>query len=157
MLAINDLNMKLRIHHIFDIIRDLGKNSLFNKHEYGHSYHIIANKIKNHDYDSIQLVIECDDICLGCNKLNNGECIDLINHRKDYLKKEDFNNYLDKRILDVLNIKKGAIIKLNNLIEITDEYIKNIEYIYEGNDVAHTIERKENVMKGLVILKNIIN
>ena len=38
-------NMELRIHHIFDIIRDFGSNKTFEKHAFGHSYHFIAEKI----------------------------------------------------------------------------------------------------------------
>ncbi len=145
--------MKLRIHHIFDIIRDYGKNIKFQKHEYGHSYHIIANKLIQNKDEPIQIVIKCDDVCTGCIKYHNGKCLDIITHRQDFTLKEEFNNYLDKRILGVLKINEGDVISFKEIIDKADEYIKNIKYIYDGNDIMNTKVRKENVEKGLIKLQ----
>ncbi len=148
------IEVELRIHHIFDIIRDIGRNKILEKHEYGHSYHIIAKKILNNEFEIIKIVVKSDDVCRGCVKLYDGKCIDIIDHRKDFLKKEEFNNYLDNRIMKVLNINNDDIFTFKDIFQLTKEYLKNIEYIYEGNDIIHTQERKKNVEKGLLKLKN---
>ena len=145
--------MELRIHHIFDIIRDIGKNKILEKHEYCHSYHIIANKILNKEFETIKIIVKNDDVCRGFVKLYDEKCIDIIDHRKVYLKKEEFNNFLDNKIIKVLKIKNGDTYTFKEILQLTEEYVKNIEYIYKGNDIIHTNERKKNVEKGLLKLR----
>ena len=76
-------------------------------------------------------------------------CDDLITHRTDFISKEDFNNYIDKRIIKVCNIETGIVYTPRLLCEFANKYIENIELIYQGNDLEHTLLRKENVLKGL--------
>jgi hypothetical protein len=144
--------LNLRIHHIFDIIRDLGQNKEIKEHEYGHSYHIIAKKIYSKTQE-FKLTISNDDICNNCTKLINNKCIDTIDHRKDYSEKELFNNYLDKRIMSIMGFYEGQIFSLDEFLNKADLYVKNIGYIYSGNDEKHTQDRKSNVFKGLDILR----
>ena len=148
------IKMELRIHHIFDIIRDIGKGKILEKHEYGHSYHIIAKKILNEEFEIIKIVVKSDDVCRGCVKLYDGKCIDIIDHRNDFTKKDEFNNYLDNRIIKVLEINNCDTFTFKEILQLTEEYLKNIEFIYEGNDILHTQERKKNVEKGILKLKN---
>ena len=35
------------------------------------------------------------------------------------------------------------------LVKRGNQYIRNIEYIYEGNDAEHTAQRRQNVIRGL--------
>ena len=145
--------LKLRIHHVFDIIRDFGSNKKFEKHIYGHSYHIVANNIYEKKINKFKIVVSSDDICKNCIKLVNNKCIDSILHRKDFNKKEAFNNYLDNRIMEVLNLREYETMSLEELSKISNKYIDNIEYIYKGNDENHTQERKKNVVKGIKKIK----
>ena len=87
-------------------------------------------------------------------KLYDGKCIDIIDHRNDFTKKDEFNNYLDNRIIKVLEINNGDTFTFKEILQLTEEYLKNIEFIYEGNDILHTQERKKNVEKGILKLKN---
>lgn len=145
--------IKLRIHHIFDIIRDYGLKKKIEEHKYGHSYHIIANKIYKKNIQEMKLVVSSDDICKNCIKLVDNNCIDKIDHRKDYHDKELFNNYLDKRIMDIMNLEEFKILSFEELIKRSNKYIDNIEYIYDGNEDKHTQERKLNVQKGIEQIK----
>ena len=148
--------LKLRIHHIFDIIRDLGANKTFEKHSYDHSYHKVAKSIIEKNNHAFKIVVSTDDICKNCIKLEDNKCTDDIFHRKDFSQKEKFNDYLDNRINKILNLKENETTTLKNLINIADKYIENIEYIYDGNDEINTKERKINVINGIAKLKNII-
>ena len=141
--------MKIRIHHFFDIIRDFGSGKKIVPHPHGHSYHIVAEQIRENANLELELVIASDEICKGCSHLINGVCDDKITHRIDFKGKEDFNNHLDRRIMQACNLDSFTKYSPEKLCKIATKYLKNIEYIYEGNDPEHTLIRKENVLKGL--------
>lgn len=140
--------MQIRIHHFFDIIRDFGRGRVIDPHKYQHSYHTIAQKINEQPDMDLTLVIRSDAVCVGCIHLKNSNCDDTISHRKDFLGKEDFNNYLDKRIMETCGIEISALYSPKELCENAHEYLGKIEFIYEGNDPEHTDTRKENVFRG---------
>ncbi|MEN8117524.1 MAG: hypothetical protein ABFS16_11120 [Bacteroidota bacterium] len=141
--------MKLRIHHFFDIIRDFGTGNEILPHSYGHAYHMVANSMRNNAELELELVVASDEVCFGCLHLVNGNCDDLITNRLDFKGKEDFNNYLDKRILQVCEIDITKKYTPKVLCKIAAKYIENIEFIYDGNDSEHNKKRKEAVIKGL--------
>lgn len=143
--------MKLKIHHFFDIIRDFGIGKDFNPHPYQHSYHKVAQAIWQNPETEVEIVTHSDGVCEGCIHLVETSCNDIITHRKDFSLKEKFNNYLDSRIIDICGIDISKKYKLISLLQFSDKYIENIEFIYEGNDARHTAKRKENVLKGLKI------
>jgi hypothetical protein len=141
--------MRLRIHHFFDIIRDFGAGKEFQPHPYLHSYHKIANIILKQPLIKIEIVTESDSVCVGCIKLKGKRCTDIITHRKDFKGKEEFNNYLDIRIMDICEIEENSVTTPASLIKASEKYITNIHFIYSGNDKEHTEMRKTNVMKGV--------
>lgn len=141
--------MKLRVHHFFDIIRDFGSGKEISPHPYGHSYHIIAEKIRNNPYVPVQLVIGCDDVCEGCNHKSNNQCTDTISHRKDFASKEEFNNHIDNRIMEVCKLNLQSFYTPIQLCNYTKTYINHAGYIYDGNDSDHTSQRIELVKRGL--------
>ncbi|MGD1815774.1 MAG: DUF1284 domain-containing protein [Pleomorphochaeta sp.] len=145
--------INIRIHHFFDIIRDYGSGKIIQPHPYGHSLHLISQKITSGEIKEMRLVIECDAICENCNKLFDNHCIDTISHRKDFKSKEQFNNYLDNRIMETLGLKKGQTITCAELINLSTLYLDNIDYIYLGNDTEHTKNRAANVKKGISLMK----
>lgn len=140
--------MKLRIHHFYDIIRDFGKGKSITPHAYGHSYHKVADTLQVQPEKSIEIVLGCDDVCTGCTFLVDSHCIDIINHRQDFSRKEKFNNYLDKRIMKICKIKPGEHYTALELCEKATPYIDRIEWIYNGNKPVHTADRKKNFIKG---------
>jgi hypothetical protein len=141
--------MKLRIHHFFDIIRDYGAEKELQPHPYLHSYHKVANIILKNPFIRLEIVIASDSVCEGCIKLKGNICTDIITHRNDIKGKEEFNNYLDARIMEVCSIRIGIVTTPASLIIASEQYINNIDYIYAGNDKEHTEMRKINVMKGI--------
>lgn len=79
----------------------------------------------------------------------------MISHRHDFTLKEEFNNYLDSRIFGVLKINEGDVVSFIEIVNKADEYLQNIAYIYSGNDIVNTNERKKYVAKGLLKLNAI--
>jgi len=141
--------MKIRIHHFFDIIRDFGMGKEFTQHPYLHSYHKVAREINENPDLELEIVVKSDAVCTGCKQLRNSGCVDFISHRKDFTQKETFNNYLDNRIIAICEIHTSYKYSPKMLCEVAYKYLKNIEFIYEGNDKTHTQLRKDNVVKGL--------
>jgi hypothetical protein len=141
--------MKIRIHHFFDIIRDFGSGEEIVSHPHGHSYHIVADQIRNKTELKFELVLASDEICKGCMHLKKGKCDDIISHRSDFKGKEDFNNHLDERIIQVCKLEHSKKYSVMELCRIASRYVKNIEFVYEGNDFSHTFQRKKNVIRGL--------
>ena len=141
--------MELRIHHFYDIIRDFGSGKDIKPHPYGHSYYKVAELIRKNPNLQIKIVVGADAVCEGCKFLKDGKCLDKITHRKDFTSKEDFNNYLDKRIIKVSSFNEGDVLTPVELCKKAKSYLEKIEWVYEGNDPEHTEKRKENFINGL--------
>lgn len=141
--------IKLRIHHFFDILRDYGAGKELQPHPYGHSYHVIGKKIYENKLKEFEIVVDCDDICMNCSKIENGNCIDIIDHRSDFKMKDSFNDFIDKRIMEKLNLDEGAFVKVSDVLENANLYLDNIFYIYSGNSSDHTEKRRHNVELGV--------
>ena len=62
--------MKLRPHHILDIISKYGHDVQFGPHPYGHSLDIVAQKLLSNLELKIKLVLGADDVCAGLEKLD---------------------------------------------------------------------------------------
>ncbi|NQU51435.1 MAG: hypothetical protein HQ522_02740 [Bacteroidetes bacterium] len=142
--------MRLRIHHFFDIVRDFGSGKEISPHPHGNCYHTIAEEIRINSKLEFNLIVASDEICRGCSHLIDGVCDDVITHRTDFTGKEDFNNHLDKRIMEACGFEESKKYSPKLLCELAHKYLENIEYIYQGNDAAHTQKRKENVILGLI-------
>ena len=140
---------ELRIHHFFDIIRDYGAGNTLKPHVYGHSYHLIGNEIYNNDLAELKLIVNNDDICENCSRLDGDHCVDTIDHRTDFSSKEKFNDWIDSRIMAAMGYSDGQLVSVKDIILNADKYLDNIFEIYEGNDVEHTEMRKKNVRKGI--------
>jgi len=149
----NRNTVQLRIHHVFDIIRDIGAGREFTPHPYGHSYHLLADRLRREGDLQIRLIIENDEICRGCTHLSGGQCTDTISHRTDFSMKQDFNDYLDRRILSCLGIDAGLVLPFRELLSLGGRYLDQIEEIYRGNDRDNTLRRAENVRRGLEQLR----
>ncbi len=145
--------MKIRIHHFFDIIRDIGIGKEIHPHPYGHSYHKVAKTILQNPETEVEIVIGADQVCKGCVHLTGTSCNDSISHRKDFTSKEKFNDYLDSRIIEICKIDISKTYTIKSLLHFLKKYLENIELIYEGNDDKHTEKRKENVLIGGEVYK----
>jgi len=135
------------------MLRDLGAGKAPSAHEYGHSYHLLAEKLYAMKSGNIRLIINNDDVCCHCSQLKDGYCIDRIDHRRDFTMKELFNNYLDARIMETMGFLDNETVTLQIILDKSNLYVDNIFTLYDGNDESHTLKRKENVIKGIQILK----
>ena len=122
--------MKLRPHHILDIISGYGVGVEFKPRPYGHSNHIVAGKILSDLDTKIQLVVGADAVCQGCKHLlPNGQCDDVLSQLTPSPSKQAANDVLDCRLLDYLNIKLGAVMTVREYLEIVNKKVPGIESI----------------------------
>ena len=144
----------LRVHHVCDMVRDFGQELTLDTHPYGHSYSEIFHRIFTKD-SQIRFIIENDDVCQNCCKLIKNQCIDSIHHRKDFFSKQEFNNYLDQRIIDILEIDIMKEYSIQEFIPYLETYCENINTIYHGNEEENTKKRLQNVLRGINRIKTL--
>ncbi|MFT4105763.1 MAG: hypothetical protein QM657_08380 [Lacrimispora sp.] len=95
----------IKPHHFMDIIKLYGSGiEVFVPDEnMGHDFYKAANEIiKNHQIQ-LQLTIDGDDICRPCRMYQNKRCIDKV-YKPGYEYKNDYNQTLDKRLIENLNL-----------------------------------------------------
>jgi hypothetical protein len=145
--------LRLRPHHIIDIVRNIGNDREIVPHEYGHLVHIMTLEILGNAKQECQLIIENDDICRPCKMLDrHNRCTDILHQLDEPLSKQVYNDELDKRILDQLKIKAGEMMKIKDYLKRISADLDNIARI-----CTHPKEdpesRKNGLIKGLQKLK----
>jgi len=145
-------NLRMRPHHIIDIISDHGKNATYEPNPYGHSLHIVAPEILSNLELNIMLVLETDDLCTGCRHiLPEGKCDDVLAQLKSSPSKQAYNDVLDCRLLDYLQLDQNCILTTRQYLELINEKTPGIEKIctHPNEDPA---ERLAALINGLVKL-----
>ena len=139
-------DLRLRPHHIIDIITDYGKNIQYEPHPYGHSQHIVAPKLLSSLDLHIKLVLEADDICTGCKHLlPDGKCKDVLAQIKPSPLKQAYNDVLDSRLFDLLIINPNCIMTTREYLKLINDKTPGIEKI-----CTHPKEDSEERLAGLV-------
>jgi hypothetical protein len=145
-----DARIFMRIHHFFDIIRDLRSGNRIEANTlYNHSYHSVANSLRDAPGISMKIVIGLDSICTGCIHYKISSCDDPLTIKEGFTMKNDYNNYLDKRILQKLNLSEGDIITPLDICKSAYLYIDNIYDIYEIDPAEEIDARKMEFIEGL--------
>lgn len=137
--------LKLRPHHIIDIVTDHGNNIQHLPHPYGHSQHLVAPLILSEPGVSVTLVVEEDDICKGCrNLLPDGRCKDVLGQLHPSPSKQAYNDVLDCRLLDHFGLMPGCKLTIHDYLKIVNRYTPGIEKI-----CTHPKEDPEGRLAGL--------
>ncbi len=138
--------MKLRPHHILDIISAFGKGVEYTPHPYGHSLHIVAPRLLS-DLDlKIELVLGTDAICEGCKHLQgDGKCQDVLGQLTPSPSKQAYNDVLDCRLFDDLNIAPCTMISTRGYLEAVNKKLPGIEKI-----CTHPKEDQQDRLNGLI-------
>lgn len=121
---------------------------------YGHSYHTVAECIRENPEVGMNLIICADSVCTGCVHLKNGICTDKIK-KPGFRLKHNYNKYLDRKIMKKLDLNEYEVKMPVELCRIAWKYLNNILSIYDLNDPDHTAKRKELVTKGLHYYKTL--
>jgi len=145
-----EVQLTTRIHHFFDIIRDLRTgNSIEADSFYKHSYHTVANTLRDAPDTKMKIVVGVDSVCDGCIHNKDGKCDDPLTIKKGFTMKNDYNNYLDRRILEKLAMSEGDVVTPRKICESAFIYIDNIYQIYEIDPKEEIDTRKKEFIEGL--------
>ncbi len=139
-------DLKLRPHHIIDIVTGYGSNFRYKPHPYGHSQHIVATELLSDPSQKIRLVLESDDICTGCKHLkSDGKCDDVLSQIRPSPSKQAYNDILDSRLFDHFRLEPGTVITFHRYLEILNNHTPGLEKI-----CTHPKEDQEKRLKGLI-------
>jgi len=144
----NDI-LRLRPHHILDIVRSYGQGRMFTPHPLGHALHEVAQKLLNDLDQSIELVVAADAICEPCSRLNpGGTCSDVLPQLDEKPSKQEYNDRLDEKLLPCLGLAEGAVMTLREYLKIVNSRIPGVEKIctHPKEDQA---ERLAGMIEGL--------
>jgi hypothetical protein len=147
---IENVAMTIRIHHFFDIIRDLKTGEKIEADtNYDHSFHSVANTLRDSPDIRMKIVVGPDSVCDKCIHNINGNCDDSLTSKIGFTMKNDYNNYLDKRILGKYNISEGDIVTPVKICKSAYKYIDNIYEIYVLDPKEKIDDRKKEFIEGL--------
>lgn len=137
--------MKLRPHHILDIVTDYGKGERFTPHPYGHSLHTVAEAITSDMSIQAELVIGADVVCQGCKHLQpDGSCTDVLGQLHPSPSKQSYNEVVDCLVLDYLQIGPGSVMTIREYLEAVNEKVPGIETV-----CTHPKEDRKERLAGL--------
>lgn len=141
--------LRLRPHHILDIVRNIGNERPMIPHEYGHLVHEITYQIMNNVHTECELVIENDDICGPCKMLTtDGHCIDVLRQLDEPVSKQEYNDHLDRRILTYLGIEPKTILRISDYLVLIRDHLDDMVDIstHPKEDVEY---RRNGLKKGI--------
>ena len=105
--------LRLRPHHLIDIVTDYGHGQTFAPHPYGHAVHLVAQRVIEDPDLEIEFVLAADDICAPCRHLlPSGCCDDVLHQLTPPTSKQAYNDELDLAVCDHLGIQPGARLPL---------------------------------------------
>ena len=137
--------MKLRPHHVLDIITSYGHGQKFEAHPYGHAVHTVAATILADLELKVEFVIGSDEICRPCKYLqSNGQCGDVLHQLDPPISKQEYNDKLDCRLFDYLGLTSSKVMTIREYLEIVNENVPGLEKI-----CTHPKENQQERLKGL--------
>jgi hypothetical protein len=122
--------LRLRPHHILDIVTSHGAGERFEPHPYGHSLHLVAPAILADLGLKTELVVAADAVCQNCRHLHSdGRCDDVLSQLDPAPSKQAYNEVIDCRVLDHLRLTPGAVMTVREYLVRVDQAVPGIEKI----------------------------
>lgn len=140
--------MRLRPHHLLDIITQYGADIPFVPSSYGHAVHQVAQVVLSDPKQAVQLVVGADDVCTPCKNLKDGQCTDTIRTVAPPLAKQAYNDALDRRLLGHLGLAEGQVLRVSDYLQCVTEHLTGLASVcaHPGEDAE---ERLKNLSAGL--------
>lgn len=137
--------IKLRPHHVLDIITSYGHSDKFEPHPYGHAVHVVAATILTNLEQEVEFVIGADEICHPCKHLqSNGQCGDIVHQLDPPISKQKYNDELDNRLFDDLGLPSSGTMTIREYLEIVNKKLPGLEKI-----CTHPKENQQERLMGL--------
>ena len=143
--------MRLRPHHLIDIICDYGQGAALKPHPYGHAVHIVAAKVTEDPDLEVEFVVAADDICAPCRHLQaDGQCDDVLSQLAEPVSKQTYNDSLDRKVFAFLEMQPGVRMTVNEFLSRLDAHMPGIVEVctHPGEEQG---QRLEGLRKGLAM------
>ena len=143
--------IRLRPHHLLDIVRDYGNGIEKKKtHSWGASVAEVTEKVLSNIDQVIILVSQVDSICETCSKLENQICEARINEN---LLMREYNDDLDSRLFDRMKLEEGQRISIRDFLLLVKKDLNNIVDLFTSpnNNPAIRLEGTRLALKKLHI------
>jgi hypothetical protein len=121
--------MKLRPHHLLDIITQYGQGRPFEPSDYGHAVHTVARLVLADQTQQAEMVVGADDICAPCRNLLEGCCTDVVSSLDPPVSKQDYNDDLDRRVLGHLGLEAGQVLTIRAFADRTLDRLQDLEQV----------------------------
>ena len=85
----------------------------------------------------IEFVVGADEICQPCTHLlDDGQCDDVLSQLDPPISKQEYNDDLDRRLLDYLGLTRGATMTVREYLETVARHLPGVERIctHPGED-----------------------
>jgi hypothetical protein len=145
--------LKLRPHHLIDIVTELGDGREFEPHPYGHAVHIVAHRVVEDPHVEIEFVLAADDICAPCRHLQpDSTCDDILQQLSPPQSKQAYNDKLDRLVFDRLRMSPGDQMSLQEFLMLLRSSSADIARVcvHPGEKV---VDRLEGLLRGLDFLQ----
>ena len=144
--------MKLRPHHLIDIVHSYGHGAAFEPHPYGHAVHVVAERVIENPDLEVEFVLGADDICRPCRHLRaDGQCTDVLDQLEEPVAKQVYNDGLDGRLFSLLDIEPGVRMTARDFLTMVEEHMPGIVEVctHPGEERQY---RHDGLRKGLTRL-----
>ncbi|MFC2076841.1 DUF1284 domain-containing protein, partial [candidate division KSB1 bacterium] len=146
-------NMKLRPHHLLDIVTQYGAGDEFVPHPYGHAVHTVAETVLSDTSTKVEFVVGADEICKPCKHLQpNGKCDDFLYQVDPPRSKQEYNDELDNKLFTYLEFSPGTMMTVRKYLEMVNRKVPGVEKVctHPGEETA---ARLEGLTRGLIKLE----
>jgi hypothetical protein len=138
--------LRLRPHHLIDLVTDYGRGRAFVPHPYGHAVHVVARRVVEDRDVEIAFVLAADDICRPCRHLQpDVQCDDVLYQLSPPTSKQAYNDELDAAVLAHLGLQPGARLSLSEFLAQLRQRAEGIAAI-----CAHPGEAEADRLAGLI-------
>ena len=144
--------IRIKPHHLVDILTSLGRGRPFEPHPYGHAVHIVANCLLAERESMLQMELGADDICAPCLHNVQGRCDDTIDtsfRPKAPASKREWNLRLDRRWCRRLGLSAGDRLTVRQFARLVQERAGDITGIYREEPPDRTADRARNLREGI--------
>lgn len=140
----------LKPHHFMDILKlyGTGIQEFTPDESLGHDFHQVANTLIQNLNQTIRVTLQMDSICIPCKKCVDQKCADQLTHIEGFTSKETYNQLIDARFIELLNLDLDYIFTAKELAQLMLDHHLSIFEIWQERPLVHTIQRHDNFILG---------
>jgi hypothetical protein len=139
--------MRLRPHHLLDIVKDFEPEHPPEAAESGNAVHVVSRELPDRLDELAEFIIGPDDICAPCSHLQpDGSCERILERHNPPQPIDEYNDPLDARVLAYLHMQEGETMTIRSFLQLVADHVPGIEEV-----CTHPTQRREDRLAGLKV------